>query len=160
VREVFSSVADSYDLMNDVMSAGIHRIWKDRLISLLGPLPGMQLIDVAGGTGDISIRFLNAVRYQALQAEGASSLESEGGTREVARAHVVDINREMLVAGRRSKGHLYPDISWTQGDAENLPFGDGLFDAYTIGFGVRNVTHIDRVSVRGILLPFARVQTR
>ncbi|XP_040078907.1 2-methoxy-6-polyprenyl-1,4-benzoquinol methylase, mitochondrial [Ixodes scapularis] len=145
VREVFDSVADNYDLMNDVMSAGIHRLWKDRLISVLGPLPGMQLIDVAGGTGDVSIRFLNAARYQELQAESSFPPESEGSAREVARAHVVDINREMLSAGKRSKGHIYPDISWTQGDAENLPFGDNLFDAYTISFGIRNVTHIDRV---------------
>ncbi|CAN7987624.1 unnamed protein product [Ixodes pacificus] len=150
LREVFDSVADKYDLMNDVMSAGIHRLWKDRLISVLGPLPGMQLIDVAGGTGDVSIRFLNAARYQELQAESSFPPESEGSVREVARAHVVDINREMLSAGKRSKGHIYPgdgNISWTQGDAENLPFGDNLFDAYTISFGIRNVTHIDRVSV-------------
>ncbi|CAN7976638.1 unnamed protein product, partial [Ixodes persulcatus] len=108
VREVFDSVADNYDLMNDVMSAGIHRLWKDRLISVLGPLPGMQLIDVAGGTGDVSIRFLNAARYQELQAESSFPPESEGSAREVARAHVVDINREMLSAGKRSKGHIYP----------------------------------------------------
>lgn len=127
--------------MNDAMSAGIHRLWKDRLISVLGPLPGMQLIDVAGGTGDISTRFIQAVRYQELQVNGMDIADSMSVER--ARAHVVDINREMLEAGKRRNDLLYPDISWTQGDAEELPFGDNQFDAYTIAFGIRNVTHID-----------------
>ncbi|XP_077509030.1 ubiquinone biosynthesis protein COQ3, mitochondrial [Amblyomma americanum] len=141
VRQVFSRVAEKYDLMNDAMSAGIHRLWKDRLISVLGPLPGMQLIDVAGGTGDISTRFIQAVRYQELQVNGMDIADSMSVER--ARAHVVDINREMLEAGKRRNNLLYPDISWTQGDAEELPFGDNQFDAYTIAFGIRNVTHID-----------------
>lgn len=146
VREVFSRVAEKYDLMNDAMSAGIHRLWKDRLISVLGPLPGMQLIDVAGGTGDVSTRFIQAVRYQELQANDNSDVDLTGGSSsQRAHAYVVDINREMLEAGKRRNDLLYPDISWTQGDAEQLPFGDGHFDAYTIAFGIRNVTHIDRV---------------
>lgn len=146
VREVFSRVAEKYDLMNDAMSAGIHRLWKDKLISVLGPLPGMQLIDVAGGTGDVSTRFIQAVRYQELQGEDRVDTDLHGGALEGrARAHVVDINREMLEAGKRRNGLLYPDISWTQGDAEELPFGSSQFDAYTIAFGIRNVTHIDRV---------------
>uniref|UniRef100_G3MS22 2-methoxy-6-polyprenyl-1,4-benzoquinol methylase, mitochondrial n=1 Tax=Amblyomma maculatum TaxID=34609 RepID=G3MS22_AMBMU len=143
VRQVFSRVAEKYDLMNDAMSAGIHRLWKDRLISVLGPLPGMQLVDVAGGTGDISTRFIQAVRYQELQANDMDI--ADGMCVDRARAHVVDINREMLEAGKRRNDLLYPDISWTQGDAEELPFGDSQFDAYTIAFGIRNVTHIDKV---------------
>lgn len=143
VRQVFSRVAEKYDLMNDAMSAGIHRLWKDRLISVLGPLPGMKLIDVAGGTGDISTRFIQAVRYQELQAHDTDL--GDGSSSQRAHAYVVDINREMLEAGKRRNHLLYPDISWTQGDAEELPFGDGQFDAYTIAFGIRNVTHIDKV---------------
>ncbi|XP_050045574.1 2-methoxy-6-polyprenyl-1,4-benzoquinol methylase, mitochondrial [Dermacentor andersoni] len=146
VREVFSRVAEKYDLMNDAMSAGIHRLWKDRLISVLGPLPGMQLIDVAGGTGDISTRFIQAVRYQELQANDNTDADlADGSSSQRAHAYVVDINREMLEAGKRRNDLLYPDISWSQGDAEQLPFGDGHFDAYTIAFGIRNVTHIDKV---------------
>lgn len=146
VRQVFSRVAEKYDLMNDAMSAGIHRLWKDRLISVLGPLPGMQLVDVAGGTGDISTRFIQAVRYQELQADDNLDMDfRDGSSSQRAHAFVVDINREMLEAGKRRNDLLYPDISWTQGDAEELPFGDSQFDAYTIAFGIRNVTHIDKV---------------
>lgn len=143
VRQVFSRVAEKYDLMNDAMSAGIHRLWKDRLISVLGPLPGMKLIDVAGGTGDISTRFIQAVRYHELQDHDTDL--GDGSSSQRAHAYVVDINREMLEAGKRRNHLLYPDISWTQGDAEELPFGDGQFDAHTIAFGIRNVTHIDKV---------------
>ncbi|KAL1417217.1 hypothetical protein MTO96_027097 [Rhipicephalus appendiculatus] len=116
VRQVFSRVAEKYDLMNDAMSAGIHRIWKDRLISVLGPLPGMQLVDVAGGTGDISTRFI-----QATSTEKCWKLANDAM-----------ISSILIYRGLR-------------GDAEELPFGDGQFDAYTIAFGIRNVTHIDKV---------------
>ncbi|XP_064461256.1 2-methoxy-6-polyprenyl-1,4-benzoquinol methylase, mitochondrial-like isoform X2 [Ornithodoros turicata] len=156
IRHVFSNVAEKYDLMNDAMSCGVHRLWKDRLISVLGPLPGMQLIDVAGGTGDISLRFLQAIRYQELKRE-SSYIDEEHSARPTS-AHVVDINREMLSAGKRSRGHLYPELSWTHADAECLPFPDNSFDVYTIGFGIRNVTHIDKVlsEARRVLRPGGR----
>jgi len=126
VRGVFNSVADSYDVMNDLMSAGIHRLWKDSLIDSVKPRPGMRLLDVAGGTGDIAFRFLRAA----------------AGTH----VTVCDINGEMLRVGRgraQNRG-LLSRADFVGGNAECLPFEDGQFDAYTIAFGIRNVTHIDR----------------
>ena len=130
VNEVFSEVADRYDLMNDLMSAGLHRIWKDDLITMLGPPKAAQpfaLLDIAGGTADISIRYA--------QAGGPDC-----------RAVVCDISPEMLAVGRRKveSAGLSDRIELVQGNAEALPFADRLFDACTIGFGIRNVTHIDR----------------
>jgi demethylmenaquinone methyltransferase/2-methoxy-6-polyprenyl-1,4-benzoquinol methylase len=130
VNEVFSGVADRYDLMNDLMSAGLHRIWKDDLITMLGPPKAAQpftLLDVAGGTADIALRFAHA---------GGSGC----------RAVVCDISPEMLSVGRRKVGDasLSDRIELVQGNAEALPFADRSFDACTIGFGIRNVTHIDR----------------
>ncbi|SDG71499.1 bifunctional demethylmenaquinone methyltransferase/2-methoxy-6-polyprenyl-1,4-benzoquinol methylase UbiE [Roseospirillum parvum] len=132
VRQVFDSVADKYDLMNDLMSGGIHRIWKAALIDWLSPRPGQHLIDVAGGTGDIAFRFL----------ERAAKVGGEGAKSFPARVTVCDINAEMLRVGRRraaDRGHL-SGLTWTCGDAQFLPFPDGTFDAYTIAFGLRNVT--------------------
>ncbi len=126
VRGVFDSVADNYDVMNDVMSAGVHRLWKDSLIDSLRPRPGMRLLDVAGGTGDIAFRFLRA-------APGTE-------------VTVCDINGEMLRVGKdraEAKG-LARRAGFVGGNAECLPFEDRSFDAYTIAFGIRNVTHIDR----------------
>ncbi|CAO2629211.1 2-methoxy-6-polyprenyl-1,4-benzoquinol methylase, mitochondrial [Lemmus lemmus] len=127
VYQVFESVAKKYDVMNDMMSLGIHRAWKDLLIRKMHPLPGTQLLDVAGGTGDIAFRFL---RY--VQAQHQST--------------VCDINREMLKVGKQKavdQGHT-AGLAWVLGDAEELPFDDDKFDVYTIAFGIRNVTHIDR----------------
>jgi demethylmenaquinone methyltransferase/2-methoxy-6-polyprenyl-1,4-benzoquinol methylase len=125
VRQVFDSVAGSYDLMNDLMSAGVHRLWKAALIELIRPRPGMVLLDVAGGTGDIAFRFLSA-----------------GGSH----VHVCDINEAMLRVGRDraiDRG-LLSGLDWTTGDAMALPVASRSVDAYTIAFGLRNVTGIDQ----------------
>ncbi len=125
VNEVFSGVAWRYDLMNDLMSAGMHHSWKDHLIDKLRPRPGMHLLDVAGGTGDIAQRFLRA---------GGSEVT------------VCDINESMLTQGKRrmTDANLPGDKHWLLGNAEALPVEDRRFDAYTIAFGIRNVTRIDR----------------
>lgn len=130
VGRVFSSVAQRYDIMNDLMSAGIHRIWKDNLIDWLAPQPDMTLLDVAGGTGDIAFRFIDRLGPRA----GA------------AKAVICDINPQMVAVGaERAEARGFGDnIEFTCGDAEKLPFPDASFDAYTIAFGIRNVTHIDR----------------
>ena len=126
VEGVFASVADNYDIMNDVMSAGIHRLWKDRLVRMIAPTANSKILDVAGGTGDIAFRMLNRTRKQA-------------------DVTVCDINPEMLRVGRAraiDKGIL-GDINWVEGNAEKLPFDDNSFDIYTISFGLRNVSKID-----------------
>lgn len=122
VRGVFTSVASRYDLMNDVMSAGIHRLWKDAMMDWLAPRPGQHLLDVAGGTGDIAFRFL-------ARAPGA-------------RATVLDLTQSMLDEGRRraEAEKMAERLEWVAGDAMALPFADASFDVYTISFGIRNVT--------------------
>jgi demethylmenaquinone methyltransferase/2-methoxy-6-polyprenyl-1,4-benzoquinol methylase len=130
VNEVFSEVADRYDLMNDLMSAGLHRLWKDDLITMLAPPKAAQpftLLDIAGGTADIAVRYAQA-----------------GGP--CCRAVVCDINPEMLAVGRRKveTAGLSDRIEFVTGNAETLPFADRSFDACTVGFGIRNVTHLDR----------------
>jgi demethylmenaquinone methyltransferase / 2-methoxy-6-polyprenyl-1,4-benzoquinol methylase len=129
VNDVFHSVASRYDLMNDLMSAGLHRVWKDVMINALNPPRGdkpFALLDVAGGTGDIAFR--------AAKAAG-------GGFR----ATVCDINSDMLSVGRQRAvtRHLDDRVSFVEGNAEALAFPDRKFDAYTIAFGVRNVPRID-----------------
>ncbi len=136
VRGVFDSVADKYDIMNDVMSAGLHRAWKNNLIRSLRPKPGMHLLDVAGGTGDIAFRFLKAANKSA---------DSADNKKPKAKVTICDINTRMLEAGRAralDEG-IFDPIDWVTGNAEMLPFPDRYFDAYTIAFGIRNVTHID-----------------
>jgi demethylmenaquinone methyltransferase/2-methoxy-6-polyprenyl-1,4-benzoquinol methylase len=126
VRGVFDSVADNYDVMNDLMSGGLHRIWKDRLIRMIRPKPRMACLDVAGGTGDIAFR---------LRKKGGPSCYIT----------VFDLNQNMLSVGRDraiDKGWIN-DFEWITGNAEKLPFPDNHFDLYTIAFGLRNVTHID-----------------
>lgn len=127
VREVFESVAPRYDLMNDLMSGGVHRLWKNALVDAVHARPGEKLLDVAGGTGDIAFRLL----------------QRQGGQPDVT---VCDINPAMLGVGRDraiDRGLLH-GLTWTTGDAEKLPFPDRSFDAYTIAFGLRNVTDIDQ----------------
>ncbi|MEL7214817.1 MAG: bifunctional demethylmenaquinone methyltransferase/2-methoxy-6-polyprenyl-1,4-benzoquinol methylase UbiE [Pseudomonadota bacterium] len=122
VHGVFTSVASKYDIMNDVMSGGIHRIWKEALMDWLAPRPGMHLLDVAGGTGDVAFRFL----------------ERGGG-----QATVCDMTASMLEEGQKRPEAQGAPMEWIVGDAMNLPFADNSFDAYTISFGIRNVTRID-----------------
>ncbi len=140
VRGVFDRVASRYDLMNDLMSGGIHRLWKAELIDWVAPRPGQTLLDVAGGTGDISRRFLD-------RAPGA-------------RAIVCDINQAMMNEGRDraiDEGVL-DGISWLCGDAEKLPVERSSVDTYTIAFGLRNVTRIDAAlaEARRVLKPGGR----
>ena len=122
VQGVFSSVATKYDIMNDVMSAGVHRIWKDAMMDWLAPRAGQRLLDVAGGTGDISFRFLKRA--------GSGH------------ATVLDLTEPMLVEGRQraEAGAMADKLDWVVGDAMSLPFADNTFDVYTISFGIRNVT--------------------
>ena len=132
VRGVFDSVATSYDAMNDLMSAGVHRAWKRTLIDRLNPQPGQHLLDVAGGTGDVALGFVRR----------AGTREARG--REAASAVVCDINHAMMAAGRDRADADGARVARVCGDAEALPFPDASFDAYTIAFGIRNVTRRDR----------------
>ncbi|KAK1132768.1 2-hexaprenyl-6-methoxy-1,4-benzoquinone methyltransferase, variant 2 [Melipona bicolor] len=138
VYTVFEKVANSYDKMNDAMSFGIHRIWKDIFIQRLGPTHGSKLLDSAGGTGDITFRYLNYLK-NIPNHQGVKSCVT-----------VCDINENMLEVGKvRAKklGWIDQndfDIEWMQCDAEKLPFQDDSYDAYTIAFGIRNVTHIEK----------------
>lgn len=159
VGEVFRRVADSYDLMNDLMSGGVHRLWKECLVERLNPQPGAQLLDVAGGTGDVAFRFVESVRARlpppAMVLTGAAPAPPQS------RVVVCDINPNMLKVGRQraqERGYLPPATSdappaqpapdvrveFVEGDAEQLPFEAKSFDAYTISFGLRNVTRVER----------------
>jgi len=178
VADVFHRVANNYDLMNDLMSAGVHRVWKDFFMAKLRPTPGMALLDVAGGTGDIAFRFVESVKstspFPALSSPQSSTLSP---------VVVCDINASMLRVGQeraRQLGYINSDVplydpsgiaaaataspdappfqktvlptqalltqpmNFVVGDAQELPFEDNSFDAYTIAFGLRNVTDIDK----------------
>lgn len=128
VNEVFHKVAKRYDIMNDVMSAGLHRVWKDSMVAALNPRkdPNYKVLDVAGGTGDIAFRIVEA-------------------SNRMAHATVLDINGSMLGVGaeRAEKKGLSPNLTFVEANAESLPFEDKSFDAYTIAFGIRNVPRID-----------------
>jgi demethylmenaquinone methyltransferase/2-methoxy-6-polyprenyl-1,4-benzoquinol methylase len=141
VRNVFDSVASRYDLMNDLMSAGVHRLWKSSFVGQLNPQPGMEIVDVAGGTGDIVRRIL-------ARCNGKANVT------------ICDINANMLSTGRdrtinygRQAGAGAPQL--VCGNAEELPFANAALDAYTIAFGLRNVTHIDKAlaEARRVLKP-------
>lgn len=151
VRGIFDSVAQHYDLMNDLMSGGIHRLWKAEMIALLRPRPGQRLIDVAGGTGDIALRAL-----PHLAPEGGLIADQAGPGCAV----VCDSNERMLEIGRArvlDRGIL-AGIDWLGADAELLPFAERSFDLYTIGFGLRNVTRIEAAlaEARRVLKPGGR----
>lgn len=151
VNDVFRSVARRYDLMNDLMSGGLHRAWKDALVTALGPSKTRPFrhLDVAGGTADVAFRVLDA-----------------GGPR--TRVTVLDINGDMLAVGRERAGERYGDrIDFVQANAESLPLPSGTYDGYTIAFGIRNVPRIDaalkeahrvlRPGGRFLCLEFSRV---
>lgn len=152
VNDVFHKVAKRYDIMNDVMSAGLHRVWKNAMVAALNPRkdPAYQVLDVAGGTGDIAFRIIEA-------------------SDRLAHATVLDINGSMLAVGaeRAAKKGLSDNVTFVEANAEELPFEDNSFDAYTIAFGIRNVPHIDvalkeahRVLKRGgrlLVLEFSEV---
>ncbi|SFG91137.1 MULTISPECIES: bifunctional demethylmenaquinone methyltransferase/2-methoxy-6-polyprenyl-1,4-benzoquinol methylase UbiE [Sulfitobacter] len=122
VQGVFNSVASKYDIMNDVMSMGIHRVWKEAMMDWLAPRPGQKLLDVAGGTGDVSFKFLGRAGH--------------------GHATVLDLTEPMLVEGRKraEADSLTGSLDWVVGDAMALPFPENTFDVYTISFGIRNVT--------------------
>ncbi len=122
VGAVFSNVAHKYDVMNDAMSGGMHRLWKDRFVRRVKPQPGEAILDMAGGTGDIAFR---------MAARGAE-------------VTVADINQEMLDVGiERALERGIDGLVWSQQNAETLGYPDRMFDAYTIAFGIRNVTRIE-----------------
>ena len=153
VNEVFHKVAKRYDIMNDVMSAGLHRVWKDGMVAALAPRKddSYKVLDVAGGTGDIAFRIIEASGRKA-------------------HATVLDINGSMLGVGeeRAAKKGLADNLTFVEANAESLPFEANTFDAYTIAFGIRNVPHIDvalseayRVLKRGgrlLVLEFSEVE--
>ena len=128
VNDVFHRVANRYDLMNDLMSGGLHRLWKEALVAWLNPprRSGWRVLDVAGGTGDVASRIVDASRREA-------------------QATVLDINASMLAVGREraAKQGLEANIDFVEANAEQLPFADETFDAYTIAFGIRNVPRIE-----------------
>lgn len=139
VHGVFASVAGKYDLMNDLMSLGIHRLWKSAMLDWLNPQPGQTLVDVGGGTGDITFRWL----------------ERGGGP-----AQVIDYSPEMIGVGRDraiDKGIL-DGITWTVGNAEELPLESASVDVYTSAFCLRNVARLDRAlaEARRVLKPGGR----
>jgi 2-methoxy-6-polyprenyl-1,4-benzoquinol methylase len=165
VGDVFHRVADSYDVMNDLMSAGVHRVWKEHLVSnVLAPQPGVRHLDVAGGTGDVAFRLIEEVRSNS--GTRAQQLQHEQQSRVV----VCDINPSMLAVGRQralDRGYAVhqdnqaeeeeeendqdPDafdrdaeLRFITGNAEALPFASNSFDSYSIAFGLRNVTNIER----------------
>ncbi|MCQ2005599.1 bifunctional demethylmenaquinone methyltransferase/2-methoxy-6-polyprenyl-1,4-benzoquinol methylase UbiE [Rhizobium sp. NRK18] len=153
VNDVFHKVAKRYDIMNDVMSAGLHRVWKNAMVAALTPRPdpSYRVLDVAGGTGDIAFRIIEASKRQA-------------------HATVLDINGSMLAVGeeRAAKKGLSDNLTFVEANAEELPFEANSFDAYTIAFGIRNVPRIDvalseayRVLKRGgrlLVLEFSEVE--
>lgn len=122
VRTLFNDVANVYDVMNDVMSFGIHRVWKEAMMDWLAPRPGQRLLDVAGGTGDVAFKFLSRAGH--------------------GHATVCDLTDGMLAEGRKraEAAKLADSLDWVVGDAMALPFEDNSFDVYTISFGIRNVT--------------------
>jgi demethylmenaquinone methyltransferase/2-methoxy-6-polyprenyl-1,4-benzoquinol methylase len=155
VDDLFTAVANRYDLMNDLMSFGVHRVWKDRLVAMLNPSPlrACSVLDVAGGTGDIAFR-----------------IAKSGGPR--TKVTVCDINADMLNVGRERAERYFQrnnQLEFTQGNAEALPFASASFDAYTIAFGIRNVPRIEvalseafrvlRLGGRFLCLEFSAVDT-
>ncbi|MFL5295874.1 MAG: class I SAM-dependent methyltransferase [Phenylobacterium sp.] len=145
VRGVFDRVARRYDLMNDLMSGGVHRLWKDAVAARLNPQPGETIVDCAGGTGDMARRFARLARAATARRGGVP-----------ARVLVIDYNAEMVAAGREKGSE--PEIAWAVGDAQALPLPDASAEAYVIAFGIRNVTDIAAAlrEARRVLKPGGR----
>ncbi|MCL4132790.1 UNVERIFIED_CONTAM: hypothetical protein GTU68_065673 [Idotea baltica] len=161
VHGVFENVAAKYDLMNDLMSGGIHRVWKDAFVARLSPTVGIKLLDVAGGTGDITFRILQHINHQkkedhldlsdltrlpGFQERPDSEHEADKDvSRDESKITVCDISESMLRVGQeRAASFGHANIEWVCGDAQNLPFPDQSFDAYTIAYGMRNVVDVDK----------------
>jgi demethylmenaquinone methyltransferase/2-methoxy-6-polyprenyl-1,4-benzoquinol methylase len=145
VRGVFDRVASRYDLMNDLMSAGAHRLWKDATAARMNPQPGEVIVDCAGGTGDIARRLVKLARGAEARRGGAD-----------VQVMVIDYNAEMIAAGR-ARG-LEPEITWNVGDAMALPLPDASANAYVIAFGIRNVADVSQAlrEARRVLKPGGR----
>ena len=137
VYEVFENVAGSYDLMNDAMSAGTHRLWKSKFVEQLNVRPRMKILDMAGGTGDIAFKMFDS--YALQYPNHSNELYPD--------IVISDINQNMLDVGKERANKLGINhlFQWVQADAEELPFEDESFDVYTIAFGIRNTTHIEKV---------------
>lgn len=154
VKGVFDSVASKYDLMNDLMSAGLHRLWKREMVGMLAPQNGMNILDVAGGTGDIAFRIVDSLSPKGGgPGRGTFSIASQiplpnppPQAGEGVKITIADINDKMLEEGkaRAIDRNILSGIEWLCADAESLPLPDNHFDAYTIAFGIRNVTHIEK----------------
>ena len=127
VKKIFENVSGRYDLMNDFMSLGIHRVWKKSMLDWLAPRRGQSLIDVAGGTGDIAFNFIKRAKTGA-------------------NATILDLTESMMIEGKKKTTDLPEEsqINWVCGDAMRMPFSDNTFDVYTISFGIRNVTNISK----------------
>ena len=127
VKKIFENVSGRYDLMNDFMSLGIHRIWKELMLDWLAPRRGQNLIDVAGGTGDIAFSFIKRAKTGA-------------------NATILDLTESMMIEGKKKTIDLPKEsqINWVCGDAMRMPFNNSTFDVYTISFGIRNVTNISQ----------------
>ena len=130
VKDIFSNVAKKYDLMNDLMSAGTHRLWKNNMINCIDFFDNIKIIDVAGGTGDIAFRIAKKAQEKSLNYQ----------------IEVVDINPQMLEVGRSRAVdmNLFSHLNFVENDGENLKFADESFDVFTIAFGIRNFTNIDK----------------
>jgi len=137
VQGVFSSVASNYDLMNDLMSIGLHRLWKNRLVDSVNPRPGQTILDVAGGTGDIALRCWKRTegRAQIIVCDLNPAMLAEGKTKAI---------NQGILSGGAEPSHPQKSIQWINGNAESLPLLDRSIDIYTIAFGLRNVTRIDK----------------
>lgn len=154
VKDVFTKVAHKYDVMNDLMSVGAHRIWKDELVSMMGLGAAARCqsdriprhLDVAGGTGDVAFRVVEAM-YQSYGHEAIRNAANFGVPDAERQVVVCDINPDMLGVGKQRAPQMLPNksdiVGFVEGNAEHLPFPDGSFDIYTIAFGLRNVTNKD-----------------
>ncbi|KAH8862299.1 2-methoxy-6-polyprenyl-1,4-benzoquinol methylase, mitochondrial [Schistosoma japonicum] len=154
VNHVFENVSKKYDLMNDIMSFGVHRLWKDCFVNRIMPTDKLKYLDVAGGTGDIAFRINKYAKHICTVPEALETKVTVSPD-----VTVCDINPSMMEVGKlRAKKLGFSNIQWVEGNAENLPFNDNSFDVYTIAFGIRNCTHIEKVITEAyrVLRPWGR----